>query len=1061
MRIFSAAPRARFALLFLALVSQPVLAQTPPFSPSIGKSRAPTPYERKVDYFVRNAVARMKADGITHANAHGRDVRQRFSHRLLKVDDSARIHLYLHLREVDDASLDALTQAGVEIELANPELKLVQGWAPYEQIDALAALDLVTRIRPPEYAYVQSGSYTSQGDSILKANLVRSQLGITGSGVKVGVISDGANNYSQAQASGDLPASVTVFGSCDPNTRGTSCNEGTAMMEIVYDLAPGATLAMGDVNTSAEFVQRVTDLTNWGAKVIVDDLGFFGEPFFQDGSVATAYTNALAQGVVVVSAAGNQAQVHYQGAFTDTDANSWHEFSPGDETINFQVGPGASALVILQWTNPFGGSGDDYDLLIWDSTVTSVVGSGGQDAQTGFDDPIEFSEVTCYDFVPCTFHASVFRYAGNAQTLELFFLGGTPSEHIVTADSLFGQASVPGAIAAAAISASNSGNLTAESYSSRGPSTIAFPSLVQRATPTITTIDCVSVSGVGGFGSPFCGTSAAAPHAAAVAALLLQAKPSLTPSQVKNAMQSTAADRGAAGYDNTYGSGLVDALAAVNSVLPNPTITSISPTSAGTGTFSLTVNGGIFNTATAQIVINGPGCAPCTIANASLTTKTTTSIAGPATIGSAGTFTVQVQNGSGGLSNSATLSVSGGGGAPSVTTGAASSISSTGASVSATVNPNGVSTTLFFDYGTTTSYGNTVTYGSAGSGSIGVTLSYPLGGLACATTYQFRARAQNSNGTTNGLNQSFTTSACGAHKVRNDFNADSKSDLLWRNTSNGDIWLWLMNANTINGGGYVANLPSSFAAAATGDFNNDSKADIVWRNNANGDVWLWLMNGNAIAGGGYVANLPAALVPAGTGDFNNDGKADILWRNTSTGDIWLWLMNGNTIIGGGYVANLPASFVAAGVADFNNDGKADILWRNNANGDVWLWLMNGNSIAGGGYVANLPASFVTAGTGDFNNDGKADILWRNNANGDIWLWLMNGNTINGGGYVANLPSSFVTAAVGDYNADGKADIVWRNNANGDVWLWLMNGNTINGGGYVANLPATLTAVNPL
>jgi len=156
----------------------------------------------------------------------------------------------------------------------------------------------------------------------------------------------------------------------------------------------------------------------------------------------------------------------------------------------------------------------------------------------------------------------VAKFAGAVQTLELFFDGGGwPTEHVVSGDSIFGHPAVPGVISVAAIDANDPDNDDIQLFSSRGPSTIFFPSFQSRATPTLTAIDGVSVTGVGGFSSPFPGTSAAAPHAAAVAALILQTRPDDTPAQVAARMQDTAADRGTVGFDNTYGSGLIDALA--------------------------------------------------------------------------------------------------------------------------------------------------------------------------------------------------------------------------------------------------------------------------------------------------------------------------------------------------------------------------------------------------------------------------------------------------------------------------------------------------------------------
>jgi subtilisin family serine protease len=111
-----------------------------------------------------------------------------------------------------------------------------------------------------------------------------------------------------------------------------------------------------------------------------------------------------------------------------------------------------------------------------------------------------------------------------------------------------------------AIDASDPGTNTIEPFSSCGPTNDG------RTKPDAVAVDGVSVTGHGGFGSPFFGTSAAAPHAAGVAALLLDCAPSLTRTQLRDALLNTAVDLGVAGTDNTYGHGRIDALAAMNSI---------------------------------------------------------------------------------------------------------------------------------------------------------------------------------------------------------------------------------------------------------------------------------------------------------------------------------------------------------------------------------------------------------------------------------------------------------------------------------------------------------------
>lgn len=98
---------------------------------------------------------------------------------------------------------------------------------------------------------------------------------------------------------------------------------------------------------------------------------------------------------------------------------------------------------------------------------------------------------------------------------------------------------------------------------------------------------------------------------------------------------------------------------------PVPSISGLSPTTAETGTFSLTINGSNFDISTAQIVITGPGCSTttsCVVPNNVLTSEATDQIAGPATISNPGTYTIQVQNGAGAaLSNGLPLNVQSGG----------------------------------------------------------------------------------------------------------------------------------------------------------------------------------------------------------------------------------------------------------------------------------------------------------------------------------------------------------------------------------------------------------------
>ena len=136
----------------------------------------------------------------------------------------------------------------------------------------------------------------------------------------------------------------------------------------------------------------------------------------------------------------------------------------------------------------------------------------------------------------------------------MFFLGAGAIEYEVPGGSIFGH---PGVTRALAVGTTNAGSNTAAFYSSRGPAQR------NRAKPDLTGVDGVSVTGAGGFPSTFFGTSAAAPHVAGVAALLMSASRKNTTALVRQAMLNTATDLGSSGRDSTYGFGRVNAEAAI------------------------------------------------------------------------------------------------------------------------------------------------------------------------------------------------------------------------------------------------------------------------------------------------------------------------------------------------------------------------------------------------------------------------------------------------------------------------------------------------------------------
>jgi hypothetical protein len=391
---------------------------------------------------------------------------------------------------------------------------------------------------------------------------------------------------------------------------------------------------------------------------------------------------------------------------------------------------------------------------------------------------------------------------------------------------------------------------------------------------------------------------------------------------------------------------------------------------------------------------------------------------------------------------SVTVSASGGTGNPRPTgsvklsSGSYTSVTTTLTAGSATINiPAGSlavgSDTLTATY--TPDSGSSSTYNGA-TGTAPVTVVQAIG--SCTTA----------NPNPNPNPESFA--------AVNDFNGDCKSDILWRNTSTEQVYIWLMNGTTFASNGSPGAPTSDWVIQGVGDFNGDGKADILWRNSTTGQVYIWLMNGTTMTSNGSLGTITSDWSIAGVGDFNGDGKADIVWQNSTTGQVYIWFMNGTTIAGGGSVATVSSGWNIAGIGDFNGDGKADILWRNSTTGQVYIWLMNGTTIASGASVGYISSDWSIQGVGDFNGDSKSDILWRNSTTGQVYLWLMNGTTFASNGSPGSPTSDWVIQGVGDYDGSGRAGILWRNSTTEQVYIWLMNGTTIASNGS----PGTSAAV---
>lgn len=467
------------------------------------------------------------------------------------------VHVYVNLSKGYNS--ENVKKYVSKIDNYDSNYNLADAWVETDKLEELAAFNGVKSLSLVIAPEVNSGTVESQGDVLQGVDQYRALAGASGKGIKVGVISDGVDSIASAQASLDI-GNVTVL----RNTYGG--DEGTAMLEIVHDLAPDAQLYFHDCgNSFIDFNSAVDSLVDAGCNVVVDDISWLTQPFFEDGIIASHINSVVAnKNIVYVSSAGNSQGRHYQKAYSDFPVTSgsstvhYHDFDKniaGLQPLPITILNNSYTRLVLEWNDRFGNSSDDYDMYLFNSSGTIV--SASESVQNGTQDPVEYLYYQNTTGSDQTYNIYIVKYTGAAKTLELYNYGGSlSSEYRTPQDSIFGHAAAPNVIAVGAIPAADPVEI--EEFSSLGPCTITYPSAVIRKKPDVCGIDGVSITGAGGFSNPFYGTSASAPHIAAIAAVLWSQDTTKTAAAVRSKILSSTVDMGATGYDTVYGYGFVN-----------------------------------------------------------------------------------------------------------------------------------------------------------------------------------------------------------------------------------------------------------------------------------------------------------------------------------------------------------------------------------------------------------------------------------------------------------------------------------------------------------------------
>jgi hypothetical protein len=550
----------------------------------------------------------------------------------LDKDDQGRILVDIKA-DVTDALLQFIKTLGGNVVNDFPQYQAIRAGVPLANIEDLAARGEVKFVEPAVRA--MNNTVDSEGDYTHQTHGARTTFGINGTGVKVGVLSGDVSYLNSSQIAGKV---TILSGQSGVTTEG----EGTAMLEIVNDLAPGAQLYFATANGGdANFASNIQSLHAAGCNIIVDDELYADESPFQDSIVAKTVNSVTANGVLYFSAAANSGNKDngtsgtWEGDFVDSGdindsllpANSGHVHSFGGGMLFDKIttnGPAGNDLTtVLFWSDPLGASTNDYDLYLLDPTGSSVVASS-TNPQNGTQDPYEFVPNSSSTTNPAIGDLIVIvKFSGAGRFLHLST--GRGELAISTQGSTRGHDCATNAFDVAAVNAyipfpgspnpygsypnpfTGGAANPVETFSSDGPRRVFFQANgtpitpgnfsstggAVRQKPDFTAADGVTTD-VPGF-APFYGTSAAAPHAAAIAALLESYNTNLTALQIRTVLINTALDIMSPGLDRDSGVGIVMGLSALEATpLPNLTrftdnLNNSSPHTGDVVTASITI----------------------------------------------------------------------------------------------------------------------------------------------------------------------------------------------------------------------------------------------------------------------------------------------------------------------------------------------------------------------------------------------------------------------------------------------------------------------------------------
>lgn len=423
---------------------------------------------------------------------------------------------------------------------------VVKAKVPISMLDLIAdQIKGISFIKRPDRPLAD---VVSQGVTLTGAPFYYSS-GYEGQNVKIAVIDLGFAGLSSAVAAGEVPNSVIKI-----DCTGTDCvntdfsseteDHGTAVAEIVHDMAPGAQLYLIKIEDPLDLMNAKDYCIGNGIEIINHSVAWFNTNFYDgacyfDNPVCTA-NHAYRNGILWVNSAGNYGKRHYEAIFQDSDGDRLHNVTSNSNYIAISANAGDPIIATLTW-DAWPVTDQDYDLLLYNSSNVLVAAS--MNWQNGTQPP---SEEIAY-FVPTsgTYYLAVKKYSATSNHKFEIFSFYHDLNPYVASSSITSPSDAMGVMAVAAINQANWATGPQEDFSSQGPTTDG------RIKPDMSGPDGVSNSVYGSF----FGTSASSPHVAGGAALILSSNPTLSVSQLWDAITSSAIDMGLNGKDTIYGYG--------------------------------------------------------------------------------------------------------------------------------------------------------------------------------------------------------------------------------------------------------------------------------------------------------------------------------------------------------------------------------------------------------------------------------------------------------------------------------------------------------------------------